>query len=318
MAIEGLADCGQDAASEAVDTLAVVVRDGRLAADTRVAACKVLGWLGPDAKPASDALVDVVVGAGASSTAAGSAGGCGPGLDSTWPNCPILASRAAHDDQRRELLILLRQIGPEATDARRYLQAMWEQAPPAWTGHLPPGRLGPAPGRSGRGTACRLGVYLGSDREGAEGFAGSIAGEAAVHGQRGCGTRPSSASGRYATLATRAGSRPRKARMANGESRAMNSSRSRTRAYPSSFSPFWPSVRPVSAEQHRPTRQQHLLPICYLFVFKSKKKDSRQIAVSPFPHRVPEVGLEPTRPCETLDFERTHTPSRNFFQGFRL
>ena len=52
MAIDGLADCGQDAASEAVDTLAVVVRDGRLAADARVAACKVLGWLGADAKSA--------------------------------------------------------------------------------------------------------------------------------------------------------------------------------------------------------------------------------------------------------------------------
>ena len=66
MAIEGLANCGQDAASEAVDTLAVVVRDGRLAADTRVAACKVLGWLGPDAKSASGALADVIVGAGGS------------------------------------------------------------------------------------------------------------------------------------------------------------------------------------------------------------------------------------------------------------
>ena len=70
MAIEGLADCGQDAASEAVDTLAVVVRDDRLAADTRVAACKVLGGLGPDAKPASDALAAVVIGAGAKSTTA--------------------------------------------------------------------------------------------------------------------------------------------------------------------------------------------------------------------------------------------------------
>ena len=36
-----------------------------------------------------------------------------------------------------------------------------------------------AAGRSGCGSACRLGVYLGSDREGAEGFAGSIAGQAA-------------------------------------------------------------------------------------------------------------------------------------------
>ena len=67
LAIEGLADCGQDAASEAVDTLAVVVRDGRLATDTRIAACKVLGWLGPDAKPANSALADVIVGAGSNS-----------------------------------------------------------------------------------------------------------------------------------------------------------------------------------------------------------------------------------------------------------
>ncbi len=69
LAIEGLADCGQDAASEAVDSLAIVVRDDRFAPGTRVAACKVLGWLGPDAKSTSNALVDVAVGGGPQSAA---------------------------------------------------------------------------------------------------------------------------------------------------------------------------------------------------------------------------------------------------------
>jgi excisionase family DNA binding protein len=130
MAIEGLADCGQDAASEAVDTLAVVVRDDRLAADTRVAACKVLGGLGPDAKPASDALAAVVIGAGAKSTTAEVRVAAAQALIRV-AELSELASQATTKDQRRDLLSLLRQIGPEATDARRALQAMWEQGPPA-------------------------------------------------------------------------------------------------------------------------------------------------------------------------------------------
>ena len=71
---------------------------------------------------------------------------------------------------------------------------------------------------------------------------------------------------------------------ANGQWRIprMNSSRSRTRACPSNSSPPRLSVRSASAGQRRPTCQQCLLPICYLLVLPSMKKDSRPIAVSPF------------------------------------
>jgi phosphate transport system protein len=49
-------------------------------------------------------------------------------------NLERMASRATQDDQRRDLLTLLRQIGSEATEARRALQAMWKQGPPALEG----------------------------------------------------------------------------------------------------------------------------------------------------------------------------------------
>ncbi len=129
-AIEGLTDCGQDAASEAVETLAVIVRDGRLAADTRVAACKVLGWLGADAESASNALVDVAVGGGPQSAASEVRLAALQALIAIaeWS---ALAPRATNDEQRRELLSLLRQIGPRAANARRNLQAMWQQGQPA-------------------------------------------------------------------------------------------------------------------------------------------------------------------------------------------
>ena len=129
-AIEGLTDCGQDAASEAVDSLAVVVRDDRYAAGTRIAACKVLGWLGVDAKPASNTLAEVVVGGGARLVAVEVRIAASRALIemAEWP---ALASQAKSDEQRRELLSLLRQIGPEATEVRRNLQAAWKQAPAA-------------------------------------------------------------------------------------------------------------------------------------------------------------------------------------------
>ena len=146
MAIEGLVDCGQDAASEAVDTLAVVVRDGRLAADTRVAACNVLGWLGADAKPAAGALADMIVGAGAKSITAEVRVAAAQALIRV-ADLSELASRASHEDQRRDLLSLLRQIGSEATEARRALQAMWEHGKPALQGAV----SAPAPSQPAAG-----------------------------------------------------------------------------------------------------------------------------------------------------------------------
>ena len=133
MAIEGLVDCGQDAASEAVDTLAVVVRDGRLAADTHVAACKVLGWLGSDAKPGSSALADVIVGAGAKSIKAEVRVAAAQALIRV-ADLSELASRAANEDQRRDILTLLRQIGPEATKARRAFNPFGSRATLRWRG----------------------------------------------------------------------------------------------------------------------------------------------------------------------------------------
>jgi excisionase family DNA binding protein len=133
MAIDGLVDCGQDAASEAVDTLAVVVRDGRLAAGTRIAACKVLGWLGPDAKAASGTLAEVIVGAGAKSITMEVGVAAAHALIRV-ADLSALASRATTVDQRRDLLSLLRQIGSDATEARRALQALWEQGQPVVEG----------------------------------------------------------------------------------------------------------------------------------------------------------------------------------------
>jgi excisionase family DNA binding protein len=128
MAVEGLVDCGQDAASEAVDTLAIVARDGRVAAGARIASCKVLGWLGPDAQPAGDALADVLLGADRDSTSVelrlAAAGALIRVADLDW-----LASRVNQADQRRDILSLLRQVGAEATDARRALQAKWRGQP---------------------------------------------------------------------------------------------------------------------------------------------------------------------------------------------
>ena len=106
------------------------MRDGRLAASTRVAACQVLGWLGPDAKPASDALADVVVGADPKSTAAEVRVAAARALIRV-ADLSEVALRATHADKRRDLISLLRQIGSEATEARRALQSLWEQGQPA-------------------------------------------------------------------------------------------------------------------------------------------------------------------------------------------
>jgi excisionase family DNA binding protein len=54
----------------------------------------------------------------------------------------LLATRVMSDDQRRELLSLLRQIGPEATEVRRNLQAAWKQAPPASAAPSTPAQIG--------------------------------------------------------------------------------------------------------------------------------------------------------------------------------
>jgi hypothetical protein len=124
MAIEGLVDCGQDAASETVDTLAVVVRDDRIAAGIRVTACNVLGWLGPDAQPACDSLAAVATGAGATEVRLAAAQALIRVADLDW-----LALRVTQADHQRDLLSLLRQLGPQATEARRALQDQWKAQP---------------------------------------------------------------------------------------------------------------------------------------------------------------------------------------------
>ena len=48
-----------------------------------------------------------------------------------------VALQATHADQRRDIPSLLRQIGPEATEARRALQSLWERGQPALGGSLP-------------------------------------------------------------------------------------------------------------------------------------------------------------------------------------
>ena len=129
-AVEGLQDCGQDAASEAVDTLAATVRDSRLASGIRVAACQVLGWLGPDAASAVGVLLDTMVG--------GKGGLQGPEVQAAAAKAllhsadlpALIATRSLSQDEQQEVLSILRQIGPDATAARQAIQTAWQHGQP--------------------------------------------------------------------------------------------------------------------------------------------------------------------------------------------
>jgi excisionase family DNA binding protein len=138
MAIEGLVDCGQDAASEAVDTLAVVVRDSRMTAGIRVAACKVLAWLGPEAESAGVPLADVLLAIGERSVPTDVRAAAAQALLQVADLPELVAPRATHDDQRQELLSVLRQAGAEATVARRAIQATWKGVQAAPSEHSAP------------------------------------------------------------------------------------------------------------------------------------------------------------------------------------
>ena len=130
MAVEGLQDCGQDAASEAVDTLAVTVRDSRLASGVRVAACQVLGWLGPDATSAFGVLLDTMVGGKGVLPGPEVQAAAAKALLHSADLPALIATRSLFQAEQHEVLSILRQIGPDATAARRAIQTAWQHGQP--------------------------------------------------------------------------------------------------------------------------------------------------------------------------------------------
>ncbi len=129
LAIEGLQDCGQNAASEAVDTLAAIVCDARLSAGVRVAACWVLGWLGPEARPAGPVLADVLAGAVGQSPDKEVRVEAARALIESADLPALVAPRVDGADKRGEIVAILRRVGPAAAPARQTLQTMWEVGP---------------------------------------------------------------------------------------------------------------------------------------------------------------------------------------------
>ena len=126
-AIEGLRACGPDAASDTVDAIAERLQDTRTPSAVRIAVCDVLGWLGQDARRAADTLVEVVLGQEADRTDTDVRVAAARALIQVEHLPELLSGRSVPEDRRQQILSLLRQVGPDATAARRALEAAWQE-----------------------------------------------------------------------------------------------------------------------------------------------------------------------------------------------
>jgi hypothetical protein len=142
-AVEGLHDCGQNAASAAVETLTAIIRDSRLSDGVRILACRVLGWLGPEARSAGPALADVLVGVAGDSLDSEVRVEAAKALIGAADLPDLVTARVSGDDKRREIVSILRQVGPDAAVARRALETAWreEQASAVSTTDAPAGAV---------------------------------------------------------------------------------------------------------------------------------------------------------------------------------
>jgi len=137
-AIAGLRDCGQNAASEAVEPLAAIACDPRIPAEVRATACKVLRWLGSESRPVWPVLANVVVGAaGAPADRAVRVEAALAVIDSADLS-ELVAGLINDSGKRREVLAVLREAGPEAASTRQTLQEMWARGAPASNQPAPP------------------------------------------------------------------------------------------------------------------------------------------------------------------------------------
>jgi len=132
-AIRALRMCGPDAASGAVDAMAAVLRDARRPLVVRVAICETLEWLAEDARGAADALLDVMLDRGDGQTDNELRVAAASALVRVANLPALLAGQSFTEEDRRTTLSLLRQVGPNAGDTRRTLEAEWreDQAPSA-------------------------------------------------------------------------------------------------------------------------------------------------------------------------------------------
>ncbi len=127
-AIEGLRACRPDAASDAVGALAERLQDARTPSAVRIAVCDVLAWLGQDARRAADALAELVLGQGAGRTDTDVRVAAARALIQVEYLPELLAGRSVPEDRREQILSLLRQVGSDATAARRALESAWQEA----------------------------------------------------------------------------------------------------------------------------------------------------------------------------------------------
>ena len=134
-AINGLQGCGTDAASEAVEPLAAAAGDARSLPAVRLAACETLEWMGQDARGAADILLGVALSRGEKHGGTELRVAAVRALIQAVDLPAMLAGRPLSEDDRRGILLLLRQLGPDGRDARRRLEAEWqgEVAPVAST-----------------------------------------------------------------------------------------------------------------------------------------------------------------------------------------
>ncbi len=126
-AIEGLRACGPDAASDTVGVLATRLQDTRTPSPVRIAVCDILAWLGQDARRAADTLVELVLGKEADRADTDVRVAAARALIQVEYLPELLAGHSISEDRREQILSLLRQIGPDATAARRALEAAWQE-----------------------------------------------------------------------------------------------------------------------------------------------------------------------------------------------
>lgn len=126
--LEALRQAGPDAAGIAVPALVALLHNRRTAIEVRLASCSLLGWLGRDAEAATATLLEIATGI--------TRGPCEPavrvGAVRALLNIGSLPDQgAAIRDQRdrEELMMILRQVAPEATALRQQLEASWRKLP---------------------------------------------------------------------------------------------------------------------------------------------------------------------------------------------
>jgi excisionase family DNA binding protein len=121
---------GPDAAGIAVPALVGLLQQPRTAVVTRLATCCLLGWLGRDAAAVTGVLLDIAIGRGRGPCEASVRVEAARALVQIG-DLSALAGTISEQSDREGLLAVLRHVGPDATEARRTLEAAWRQVPAA-------------------------------------------------------------------------------------------------------------------------------------------------------------------------------------------